>query len=181
MRLILFFQNDSVGRYAEGRTRQGMDHYASKTKNASIPSRQATPVAETYQPPSPTLNGLDESGLQFCFDGEIEGNLGFSQHPSEVLDSRRGKKQKSKSASPPDGSHERYLKLKKEEIDRFVSIEETKLEDPYSINKCIAGIEDLDSLQVGHFLMASDILKIWIVPCNLVAFDELSPILVCGI
>jgi hypothetical protein len=175
-----------------------MDHYASKTKNASVPSRQAAPAAETYQPPSPTLNGLDESGLQFCFDGEIEGNLGFSQHPSthshqmdvprsstqtpsEVPDSRRGKKQKSKSASPPDRSHERYLKLKKEEIDRFVSIEETKLEDPYSINKCIAVLEDLDSLQVGHFLMAYDILKIWIVPCNLVAFDELSPILVCGI
>jgi hypothetical protein len=62
MRLILFFQNDYAGCYAEGRTHQGMDHYASKTKNASIPAKQAPPAAETYQSPSPTLNGLDESG-----------------------------------------------------------------------------------------------------------------------
>jgi len=52
------------------------------------------------------------------------------------------------------------LKLKKQEIDRFVAIEEKKLEDPYSINKCIAVLEDLDGLQVGHLLMASDIFKI---------------------
>jgi hypothetical protein len=44
----LFFQNDSTGRYTEGRTRQSMDHYASKTKNASVPSRQEAPAAETY-------------------------------------------------------------------------------------------------------------------------------------
>jgi hypothetical protein len=142
-----------------------------------FPAGQAAPTAETYQSPSPTLNGLDESGLQFSFDEEIAGNLGFSQHPSthshqmevphnptqtplEVPDSQRGKKQKSKSTSPPDGFHERYLKLKKEEIDRFVSIEEKKLEDPYNINKCIVVLKDLDSLQVGHLLMAYDILKI---------------------
>jgi hypothetical protein len=40
-----------------------------------------------------------------------------TQTPSEVPDSRHGKKQKSKSANPHDGFHERYLKLKKEEID----------------------------------------------------------------
>jgi hypothetical protein len=44
----LFFQNDSTGRYTEGRTRQSMDHYASKTKNASVHSRQEAPAAETY-------------------------------------------------------------------------------------------------------------------------------------
>ncbi|ONL93129.1 hypothetical protein ZEAMMB73_Zm00001d027424 [Zea mays] len=70
------------GRYAEGRTRQGMDHYANKTKKASAPGGQATTVAETYQSPSPTLNGVDELGLQFSFDEEIEGNLGLSQYPS---------------------------------------------------------------------------------------------------
>jgi hypothetical protein len=34
------------------------------------------------------------------------------------------------------------------------------LEDPYSINKCITVLEDLDGLQVGDLLMASDIFKI---------------------
>jgi hypothetical protein len=34
------------------------------------------------------------------------------------------------------------------------------LEDPYSINKCIVVLEDLDSLQAGHLLMAYDIFKI---------------------
>jgi hypothetical protein len=70
------------------------------------------------------------------------------------------RRKKNKSASPPDGFHERYLKLKKEEIDRFDAIEEKKLEDPYSINKCITVLEDLDGLQVGDLLMASDIFKI---------------------
>lgn len=174
---MCFPKYDSAGRYAEGRTRQGMDHYANKTKKASAPGGQATTVAETYQSPSPTLNGVDELGLQFSFDEEIEGNLGLSQYPSaqvhekevppsstqitsELPDSRRGKKKKNKSASPPDGFHERYLKLKKEEIDRFAAIEEKKLEDPYSINKCITVLEDLDGLQVGDLLMASDIFKI---------------------
>ena len=38
------------------------------------------------------------------------------------------KKQKNRSASPDDGFHERYLKLK-EEIDRFAAIEDKKLEE----------------------------------------------------
>ncbi|WVZ79017.1 hypothetical protein U9M48_026645, partial [Paspalum notatum var. saurae] len=118
------------GRHAEGRTRQGMDHYASKTKNPSVPSMQAAHVADTCHSPSPTLNAPCELGLQFPFDEEIEEvNLDFSQRsttpvnhtqvpPSstqistEVPECRRGKKQKGKSASPDDGFHERYLKLK---------------------------------------------------------------------
>ncbi|TVU05833.1 hypothetical protein EJB05_49017 [Eragrostis curvula] len=69
-----------VGRYAEGRTRHGMDHYASKSKNASVPSAEAASVPDT---PSPILNGLDESALQFPFDEELEeGNLEFSQRPA---------------------------------------------------------------------------------------------------
>ncbi|KAK3123767.1 hypothetical protein QOZ80_8AG0635720 [Eleusine coracana subsp. coracana] len=136
-----------------------MDHYASRSKNASAPAAQAMHLADTYQSPSPTLNGLDESGLQFHFDEEMEEeNLDFSQRssaqipssstpiPSVVPEARRGKKQKCKSASPDDGFHERYLKLKKEEIDRFATIEEKKLEDPFSINKCINKLEELDGL-----------------------------------
>ena len=69
------------------------------------------------------------------------------------------KKQKNRSASPDDGFHERYLKLKREEIDWFAAIEEKKLEDPYSINKCITVLEGLNGLQMGDILVAADIFK----------------------
>ena len=69
------------------------------------------------------------------------------------------KKQKNRSASPDDGFHERYLKLKKEEIDRFAAIEEKKMEDPYSINKCVSMVERLQGLQMGEILVAADIFK----------------------
>jgi hypothetical protein len=108
MRLILFFQNDSAGHYVGGRARQGMDHYASKTKNASVPSRQASPAAETYRSSSPTLN-LGFSQHPSTHSHQMEVTRSSTQTPSEVPDSRHGKKQKSKSASPPDGFHERYL------------------------------------------------------------------------
>jgi hypothetical protein len=165
-----------AGRHAERRTRHGMDHYASKMKNASVPSMQAEHVADTYQSPSSTLNAPN-SGLQFPFDEEVEDvNLDLSQRsstpvnrtqvppsssqkPTEVSEYRCGKKQKGKSTSPDDGFHERYLKLKKEEIDRFAAIEEKKLEDPYSINKCITVLEGLHGLQMGDILVAADIFK----------------------
>ncbi|CAO2180199.1 unnamed protein product [Urochloa humidicola] len=165
------------GRHAEGRTRHGMDHYASKAKDASVPSMQAAHASDTYQSPSPMLTAPCESGLQFPFDEDIDDlKLDFSQRPAspinptqlppsstqtaaEVPEHRRGKKQKIKSASPDDGFHERYLKLKKEEIDRFVAIEEKKLEDPYSINKCITVLEGLHGLQMGDILLAADIFK----------------------
>jgi hypothetical protein len=70
-----------------------------------------------------------------------------------------GKKQKSKSSRPDEGFHEKYLKLKREEIDRFAAIEEKKLEDPYSINKCITVLEGLNGIQMGDILMASNIFK----------------------
>ncbi|KAL6841819.1 hypothetical protein ACP4OV_028331 [Aristida adscensionis] len=164
-------------RYAEGRTRHGMDHYASKSKNAVTNSTQPAHVADTYHSPSPTLHAMGESGSQFPFEEEIEeGNFDLFQHssppvqhmhvpasstplPAEVPESRRGKKQKNRLASTDDGFHERYLKLKKEEIDRFAAIEEKKLEDPYSINKCIALLEALEGLQLGDILMAADIFK----------------------
>ena len=165
-------------RHAEGRTRQGMDHYASKAKNVLVPSTQTTQVADTYDSPSPTLNAPGESDLQFHLDEETEeANFDFSQPSSnhvhqpqaaptsthmhrEASDSQRGnKKQKSKVALSDDGFHERYLKLKKEEIDRFAAIEEKKMEDPYSINKCVSMVERLQGLQMGEILVATDIFK----------------------
>jgi hypothetical protein len=154
-----------------------MDHYASKAKDASVPLMQAAHVVETYQSPCTMINAPCESGLQFPFDEEVdEVKMDFSQHstnpinhtqvlptstqiPTEVPEDRRVKKQKTKSASLNDGFHERYLKLKKEEIDRFAAIEEKKLEDPYSINKCITVLEVLHGLQMGDILVAADIFK----------------------
>ncbi|XP_040383913.1 uncharacterized protein LOC102711297 [Oryza brachyantha] len=165
------------GRYAEGSTRHGMDHYAKKTKNAPTHSTHEASVVDTYQSPSPNSNAPGESSLQFPFGEEVETtNLDFSQYSpthvhltkvppssaqiaSEIPESRPRKKQKIKSVSPSDGFHERYLKLKKEEIDRFAAIEEKKLEDSYSINKCITVLEGLHGLQIGDILVAVDIFK----------------------
>ncbi|KAF0920435.1 hypothetical protein E2562_035148 [Oryza meyeriana var. granulata] len=76
------------GRYAEGKTRHGMDHYTRKTMNGPAHSTQDT---------------------------------------------------------------------NKEEIERFVAIEEKKLKDPYSINKCITVLEGLHGLQIGDILVTADI------------------------
>ncbi|XBI83242.1 hypothetical protein VPH35_091771 [Triticum aestivum] len=159
-------------RYAEGRTRQGMDHYTSKRKYAPVPLSQLTPMADLDQSPSPTMPVTGESDMRFTLDEELEEtNLDSPPHLStpiqhvqapprstqmEKHDTRRGKKQK---RSATDDFHEKYLKLKKEEIDRFAAIEDKKLEDPYSINKCITAIEGLEGLQLGDMLMASDIFK----------------------
>src|SRR6266542_3820044 len=69
------------------------------------------------------------------------------------------KKQKNNHTETADGLHERYLKLKMEEIERFAAIEEKKPEDPFSIQKCITTIEGLNDLQLGDMLLASDIFR----------------------
>jgi hypothetical protein len=151
-----------------------------KSKNASVPTQQAN-MTDAYQSPSPTWAAQSDA-YQFHFDEDIdERNLDSStplqhMHPStpvqhmqdppsstptpiEAPESGRGKKQKAKSSSPDEGFHEKYLKLKREEIDRFAAIEEKKLEDPYSINKCITVLEGLNDIQMGDILIASDIFK----------------------
>ncbi|XBH98994.1 hypothetical protein VPH35_128426 [Triticum aestivum] len=160
------------GRYAEGRTRRGLDHYTRKRKHAPVPSSQSTQVTDLYQSPSPTMPAAGESDMQFTLDEKLdEFNLDSPPHLStpiqhvqapprstqmEKHDTRRGKKQK---RGANDDFHEKYLKLKKEEIDRFAAIEEKKLEDPCTINKCITAVEGLEGLQLGDMLMASDIFK----------------------
>ena len=143
-----------------------MDHYASKAKHRSDP-KQGPDM-------SPTMSVPSESDVPHTLDEEVDqANLDEVPHlttprqhaqvaPSsthislEKGDSRRAKRQK---RDANDGFHERYLMLKKEEIDRFVAIEEKKLEDPYNINKCITAIEGLEELQLGDILLASDIFK----------------------
>jgi hypothetical protein len=152
-----------------------------KSKNAYVPTQQAN-MTDAYQSPSPTWAAQSDA-YQFHFDEDInERNLDLStplqhihsstpvQHkqappsltstPIEAPESGRGKKkQKAKSSSPDEGFHEKYLKLKREEIDLFTVIEEKKLEDPYSINKCITLFEGLNGIQMGDILMSSDIFK----------------------
>ncbi|XBI43404.1 hypothetical protein VPH35_108175 [Triticum aestivum] len=165
------------GRYAEGRSRHGMDYYANKAKNASAPSSHPTHSNDTYESSSPPTVALDEPGLQFPLEEEVEGaNLDSVQHtstPNEQMytqsippkaptvkpESRRRKRQKQNPTSSADGFHERYLRLKMEEINRFAAIEEKKLEAPFSIHKCITTIEGLDGLQLSDMLLASDIFK----------------------
>jgi hypothetical protein len=135
-------------------------------------------MTNAYQSPSPTWAAQCESGLQFHFDDGAYQSPSPLQHihssspvqhmqappsstptPLEAPESGRGKKQKAKSSSPNEGFHEKYLKLKREEIDRFAAIGEKKLDDPYNINKCITLSEGLNGIQIGDILMASDIFK----------------------
>ncbi|KAI4983039.1 hypothetical protein ZWY2020_023531 [Hordeum vulgare] len=138
----------------EGGTRQGMDHYTSMRKHAPVPSSQSTQMADLDQSPSRTVPITGESDMRFTLYEELEEtNLDSPPHLStpiqhaqapprstqmEKHDTRCAKRQKRSSI---DDFHEKYLKLKKEEIDRFAAIEEKKLEDPYNINKCITTIE----------------------------------------
>ena len=73
----------------------------------------------------------------------------------KLTNARQVKKQKIKNGN--DDFHERYLSLKREEIDRLVAIEERKAEDPYSIQKCITALEGLKDLQIGDILKAADL------------------------
>ncbi|KAI5015866.1 hypothetical protein ZWY2020_059405 [Hordeum vulgare] len=72
----------------------------------------------------------------------------------EANSTRRAKKQKTTSI---DDFHERYLKLRREEIDRYAAIEERKLKDPFSIKKCIKALERLEGLSMADMLKAADI------------------------
>ncbi|KAI5004562.1 hypothetical protein ZWY2020_031805 [Hordeum vulgare] len=105
-----------------------------------------------------SFRALGYSDMRFTLDEELEEtNLDSPPHLSTHIqhvqapprstqmgkhDIRCGKKQKRSSI---DDFHEKYLKQKKEEIDRFA--------------KCITTIEGLEGLYLGDMLMASDIFK----------------------
>ena len=82
-----------------------------------------------------------------------------SSSTPEMVDAKRGKKQKTSRAALTNDFQERYLMLKKEEIERFATIEEKKMEDPYSIKKCVTALEGLPDLQMEELIKAADIFK----------------------
>ncbi|CAD6340014.1 unnamed protein product [Miscanthus lutarioriparius] len=150
-----------TGRYAEGRSCRGMDHYANK----AISPSQVSPDVH-LQSPSASIPAPGS----FSFDIEEDRDdinwfetLRHSARPSsstpEAVDGKRDKRQKTKHTITTEHFHEKYLKLKKEEIERFAAIEEKKLDDPFSINKCITVLEGLSELQTGDMLKATDIFK----------------------
>ncbi|CAO2146859.1 unnamed protein product [Urochloa humidicola] len=187
------------GRYAEGRSCHGMDHYANKAKKSpevpalhspelhvsAGPLRSTFPIHFDVEGPRDDTNwfGTDEfSPLPNHVSDSPEGAYapessnkeanGLNQFqetqfqtswPSssitEVGGAKRGKRQKTNSTISTNDFHERYLMLKKEEIDRFAAIEEKKMEDPYSINKCVAVLEGLPDLQMEEMIKAADIFK----------------------
>ncbi|WVZ49417.1 hypothetical protein U9M48_000782 [Paspalum notatum var. saurae] len=178
------------GRYAEGRSCRGMDHYANK---ASPPSKASPDVQQ--QPHSLGLSfDVEESTRDDTNwfgtdpfaplgnmmphevpDGPISSNLVpnipdqsveiFSQNSQasnstqKAADGKHTKKQKTTHTNATEDFHEKYLKLKREEIDRFAAIEEKKMEDPFSIKACITVLEGLTGLQAGDILQAADIFK----------------------
>jgi hypothetical protein len=52
--------------------------------------------------------------------------------------------------------------LKKEDIERFATIEENKMEDPYSIKKYVTALEGLPDLQIEEMIKPAD-MDVWCV------------------
>ncbi|KAL6627467.1 hypothetical protein ACP70R_031193 [Stipagrostis hirtigluma subsp. patula] len=203
------------GRYAQGRSCHGMDHYANKAKvpsEALAPPLLQVPEAPLNSPSPTTPAAAGASSLNFEVEGSRDdtnwfGNDAFSPfstqdkdgtfHASlkganvsifsnqetlvperhadslrppfppssstpEVGDAKRGKRPKTSTTISTNEFQERYLKLKKEEIDRFAAIEEQKMkqkEDPYSIKQCVKTVEGLAGLQLEDMVKAADIFK----------------------
>ena len=113
--------------------------------------------------PQETPDGPSSINIAPHVPEQFEETLRHSARPSsstpEAVDGKRDKRQKTKHTITTEHFHEKYLKLKKEEIERFAAIEEKKLDDPFSINKCITVLEGLSELQTGDMLKAADIFK----------------------
>ncbi|VAH70598.1 unnamed protein product [Triticum turgidum subsp. durum] len=77
------------------------------------------------------------------FPQVVHRNPRPSSSAPEATSTKRAKRQKTTSIGD---FHERYLQLKREEIDRYTTIQERKLRDPFSIKKCINELERLDGL-----------------------------------
>ncbi|VAI21753.1 unnamed protein product [Triticum turgidum subsp. durum] len=136
------------GRYAEGRNRRGMDYYADRDKEPSQTKFAESQGTNDYDgSPSPNINVAD-------FPIEEEGEKDTSDFPQQQCPSRRSTQMNSQFVKTPEmcgarptkrqknsDFQEKYLKLKKEEIERFAAIEEKKLEDPYSISRCVTTLE----------------------------------------
>ncbi|XP_002439919.2 uncharacterized protein LOC8072546 [Sorghum bicolor] len=181
------------GRYAEGRSCRGMDHYANKAISPSQVSPDVQPQSpsipapgffsfdieeerndtnwfgnDAFTPlgtfmPQDRPDGPSSINLAPHVPEQFEETLRHSTRPSnstpEAVDGKRNKRQKTKHTITTEDFHEKYLRLKKEEIERFVAIEEKKLDDPFSIKKCITVLEGLSELQTGDMLKAADIFK----------------------
>jgi hypothetical protein len=92
----------------------------------------------------------------------LETQRHTSRPPSstpEMVAGKRGKKQKTSRTALTNDFQERYLMLKEKEIERFAAIEEKKMEDPYSIKKCVTALEGLPDLQMEEMIKAADIFK----------------------
>ncbi|TVU50436.1 hypothetical protein EJB05_01807, partial [Eragrostis curvula] len=178
------------GRYAEGRSCHGMDHYANKGKQSvdvgvsdspplQVPDLHLHSPAPTQPAPCASFlnTELQESGTRdetdwFNTDGLINSVLKkmipyFLSLPKEhmhyiplLADKRRPKRQKTNITTSTEDFHERYLRLKKEEIDRFAAIEEKKMEDPHSIKNCVTILEGMGNLlQIEDMIKAADVFK----------------------
>ena len=55
-------------------------------------------------------------------------------------------------------THTRCLKPRREEIEQFAAIEE-KLENPFTIKKCITVLEELSDIPIDIMIKAADIFK----------------------
>jgi hypothetical protein len=201
-----------AGRYAEGRSCHGMDHYANKAKKSSeVPAPHSPQMHVTEGPLQSTLpthqSAMGAQHLQFEVEGhrtddtnwfgidefspvsnyvnaspEGASAAAFSNKEAYVsvpeqfqetqrqtlcpssltpedVGTKRVKRQKTSTTMSTNDFQERYLKLKKEEIDRFAAIEEKKMEDPCSINKCVTVPEGLLDLQMEEMIKAADIFK----------------------
>ncbi|XP_022681804.1 LOW QUALITY PROTEIN: uncharacterized protein At2g29880-like [Setaria italica] len=144
------------GRYAEGRSCHGMDHYANKAKKSSeVPASHSPQLHVTEGPLQSTLPTQSATGAYAAEFSNKESSVPEQFQETQCQTS-------CPSSSTPEAisaKRERYLMLKKEEIDRFAAIEEKKMEDPYSINKCVVVLEGLLNLQMEEMIKAADIFR----------------------
>jgi hypothetical protein len=160
-----------------------MDHYANERKQCSeVPAstlhsdlegpRDDTNWfgADEFSPFSNLVNASpDGTQPQESINQETFGPEQISEtqrrtfRPSsstpEMVDAKRGKKQKTSHAALTNDFQKRYLMLKKKEIERFATIEKKKMKDPYSIKTCVTVLEGLPGLQMEELIKAADIFK----------------------
>jgi hypothetical protein len=189
---IIIFYIIYAGRYAEGRSCRGMDHYSNREKqpvgvagsdsSLNFISEEGGSKDETNWFGTDAFSQFSDQANDSAFLEALEGEKEQSfvdqtafdseqvpelpcinSRPSistpQVPDKRRAKRPKPDTTSSND-FHERYLRLKKEEIDRFTAIEEKKMEDPYSIKNCVSTLEGMaEELLMEEMIKAADIFK----------------------
>ncbi|KAM3191763.1 hypothetical protein ACQJBY_069169 [Aegilops geniculata] len=172
--------DDFDGRHLSLKRKERDVPKSSETANGLLHDRTPDPIEKPTEPlvKPPTDGGTPKLEQIDDFDGRYlslkrkEGDVLKSSETSNGLLNDRTPDPIEKPTEPlvklpadggtpkleqTDDSHERYPSLKREKRVQFAGIEESNLEDPYGIPKCIAALEGLQDLQMEDVLKAADL------------------------